>query len=120
MLPLQPFFLEKPLQKCGLGFSLAVEVTSTFASYTTRDRRFCCVGVFSATLATEIHHLGFQKLPNPHQPSGLFGHGLDANYERLRIAHYQPPELLCVPQTWELTSLLSIILWFVVLSEEPS
>lgn len=76
--------------------------------------------IFSAVSATEIHHLGFHKLPNPHQPSGLFGHGLDANHERLHTAHYQPPELLHVPQTWVLTSLLYIILWFVVLSEEPS
>lgn len=118
--PLQPFLLEKPLQKCGLGSSLSVEVTSTLASYTTRDSKFCCVGIFSALLVTEIHHLGFHKFPNPHHPSGLIGCGLDVNHERLHIAHYQPPKLLHVPQTRVLTSLLYIMLWFVVLSEEPS
>lgn len=118
--PLQPFFLEKPLQKHGLGSSLSIEVTSTLASYTTRDSKFCCVGIFSALLVTEIHHLGFHKFPNPHHPSGLIGCGLDVNHERLHIAHYQPPKLLHVPQTQVLTSLLYITLWFVVLSEEPS
>lgn len=118
--PLQPFFLEKPLQKHGLGSSLSVEVTSTLASYTTRDSKFCCVGIFSALLVTEIHHPGFHKFPNPHHPSGLIVCGLDVNHERLHIAHYQPPKLLHVPQTQVLTSLLYIMLWFVVLSEEPS
>lgn len=88
MLPPQPFFLEKPLQKCGLGFSLSVELTSVFTSYAARDGRFCHVGVFSAMSATEIHHPGFRKLPNPHQPSGQLGHGLDANRQRLHIVHY--------------------------------